>query len=314
MAENGNNADELRKYLDPAVLARIRGLDLRTRLIVEGFLVGMHRSPYQGLSVEFHQHREYVPGDEIKHLDWKVWARNDRFYVKQYEEDTNLRCTLLLDASRSMRYGEKRGGASKFDVACTLAASLAYLLNRQQDAVGLVTFDVDVRRNLPARSSTPHLNTVFGALEETRPDDRTDVAAVFPRLAGEIRRRGMVVLISDLLADLPALEAGLRRFRARRHEVVVFHVLHDEELTFPFRDNTLFRGLEVDAEILTEPPALRHAYLENLQRFISRIRRLCADNGIDYVLLNTKDPLDAGLSGYLAFRRRTATARAATRL
>jgi len=307
-----------RKYLDPKVINRISRLDLRARLIVEGFLTGLHRSPYHGYSVEFAQHREYVPGDEIKHLDWKVWARNDRYYVKQYEEDTNLRCTLLLDASRSMRYGApgggRRRGVSKFDYARTLAASLAYLLNRQQDAVGLVTFDVAVRRHLPARTSAPHLNAIFRALDEAAPDDRTDVAAVFPQLAEEIRRRGMVVLISDLLADPGALETGLKRFRARRHEVVVFQILHHEELTFPFRDNTLFRGLETEAEILTEPPALRKAYLENLQRFLGRIRRLCADNGIDYVLLDTADPLDAGLSGYLAFRRRTAGARAATGL
>jgi uncharacterized protein (DUF58 family) len=293
------------KYLDPKVITKISRLDLKARLVVEGFISGQHRSPYHGFSVEFASHREYVPGDETKYIDWKVWARADRFYVKQYEEETNLRTTLLLDCSKSMRYGQAGGGVSKFDYGATAAASLAYLLQQQQDAVGLVAFDTQVRCNLPSSSHPSHLKLLFHELEKLQPDQRTDVAEIFHRLAEEIHRRGLVVLISDLFLDTDTLLEALRHFRHRRHEVVVFHVLHDDELNFPFQDNTLFRGLEIPAELLTEPRALRKSYLEALERFLSKVRRICASCGIDYVQVNTKTPLDAVLSAYLVFRQKT---------
>ncbi|MBM4019828.1 MAG: DUF58 domain-containing protein [Planctomycetes bacterium] len=297
-----------RNFLDPKVLTRIARLEVRARTVVEGFVSGLHRSPYHGLSVEFASHREYVPGDETKHIDWKVWARADRLYVKQYEEETNLRATLLVDASRSMRYGGADGGMSKFTYACTVAASLAYLLHLQQDAVGLVTFDTAVRRSLPPSSHPSHLKLLLHELAGTEPDNRTDVAEVFHRLAEEITRRGLVVLVSDLLLDLGSLTRALQHFRHKRHEVVVFQVLHEDELVFPFQDNTMFRGLEVEQQILTEPRALRKAYLEALDGFLGRVRRTCADLGIDYMLMSTHDPLDAALASYLAFRRRKARA------
>jgi uncharacterized protein (DUF58 family) len=294
------------QYVDPKVISRISRLDLRARLVVEGFISGQHRSPYNGYSVEFAAHREYVPGDDIKHIDWKVWARGDRLYIKQYEEETNLRTTLLLDCSKSMRYGaQNKDGITKFDYAATAAASLAYLLHQQQDAVGLVGFDTEVRVNLPSSSHPSHLRLLFHELDKLKPDNRTDAAEIFHRLAEEIRRRGLVVLISDLFMDLDSLLASLRHFRHKRHEVVVFHVMHDDELTFPFQDNTLFRGMEVQQEILTEPRALRKSYLESLERFLSQVRRTCAVCGIDYVPVNTKMPLDAVLSAYLVFRKKT---------
>jgi uncharacterized protein (DUF58 family) len=294
------------KYLDVKTIERIRRLDVRARLVVEGFITGQHQSPYHGFAVEFAGHREYAPGDEIKHIDWKVWSKTDRLYVKQYEEETNLKCTILLDCSRSMRYGEHAEGSwSKFDYAATAAASLAYLLQQQQDSVGLVTFNTRIERNLPASSHPSHLKLLLHELEQTRPDDRTDLGGVFSQLAREVRKRGLVVLLSDLFVDLDTLAETLRQFRLRKHEVIVFHVMHDHELTFPFQDNTLFRGLEVDLELHTEPRALRRAYLEAVDRFLGRVRRLCAGAGIDYVLMSTRDPLDAALSGYLTFRRRT---------
>ena len=297
-----------RRYLDPKILNRITRLDVRARTIVEGFISGLHKSPYQGYSVEFATHREYVHGDDIKHIDWKVWARADRYYIKQYEEETNLQGTILLDASRSMRYGEaaRDGRMSKFDYAATIAASLAYLLQQQQDAVGLVTFDTEVRRTLPPSSHPSHLKLLLHELSQTEPDRRTDVSDVFHRLAEQIPRRGLVVLLSDLFVDLDSLTRSLQHFRHKRHEVVVFHVMHEDELEFPFQDNTLFRGLEIEREVLTEPRALRQAYLEAVGRFLGRVRRLCAMNGIDYMLMSTSDPLDAALASYLAFRQRTA--------
>lgn len=295
-----------KSYLDPKTLNKITRLDLRARLVVEGFVTGMHRSPYHGFAVEFAQHRQYVPGDEIKHIDWKVLAKTDRFFIKEYEEETNLRCTILLDCSRSMRYGEDGAdGLGKFDYACTLGACLAYLLQKQQDAVGLVEFDTDIRLNLPASSHPSHLKLLVHELEQSEPDQQTDVGGVFRSLAEQIAKRGLVVLISDLFVDLDTLKQSLRHFRHRRHEVVVFHVMHEHEHTFPFEDNTLFKGLETDVQVLTEPRALRTAYLEAKDRFCHAVRRTCATSGIDYVPLSTADPLDSALSSYLAFRQRT---------
>jgi len=297
-----------RQYLDPKVLNRITRLEVRARTVVEGFISGLHKSPYQGYSVEFATHREYVHGDDIKHIDWKVWARADRYYIKQYEEETNLRSTILLDGSRSMRYGEgdRHGRMSKFDYAATVAGSLAYLLQQQQDAVGLVTFDTEVRRSLPPSSHPSHLKLLLHELARTEPDRRTDVSDIFHRLAEQIAKRGLVVLISDLFVDLDALARALQHFRHKRHEVVVFHIMHEDELTFPFEDNTLFRGLEIEREVLTEPRALRRAYLDAVEGFLERVRRLAATSSVDYRLMSTADPLDAALASYLAFRQRTA--------
>jgi uncharacterized protein (DUF58 family) len=298
-------ADSVKKYLDPKTLDRIKRLDVRARLVVEGFITGQHQSPYHGFAVEFASHREYVPGDDIKHIDWKVWSKTDRLYIKEYEEETNLKCTLLLDCSKSMRYGEASGGWSKFEYGATAAASLAYLLQQQQDAVGLVTFNTKVQRNLPASSHPSHLKLMMHELQQTSPDNQTDIAEVFPELARQIRRRGLVVLISDLFVDPATLGEALRQFRLRRHEVVVLHVMHEDELTFPFQDNTLFRGLETTVQLHTEPRALRRSYLEAVERFLKQVRKSCASSGIDYVLMSTKDPLDAALSSYLTFRQKT---------
>src|SRR5262245_5951726 len=212
-------------YLDLKTLERIKRLDVRARLFVEGFITCQHKSPYHGFAVEFATHREYSPGDDIRHIDWKVWSRSDRLYIKEYEEETNLKCTILLDASKSMGYGQPW---RKYDYAATAAASLAYLLQQQQDAVGLVTFSTKVQSHLPASAHPNHLKLMLHELEQTHPDDKTDVAKVFPELASHIRRRGMIVLISDLFLPIALLTEALAQFRLRRHEVIIFQVLHDD--------------------------------------------------------------------------------------
>lgn len=294
------------KFLDAKSIERISRLDVRARLVVEGFLTGQHRSPYKGFAIEFASHREYVPGDEIKHIDWRVWSKTDRLYVKQYEEETNLKCHLLLDCSRSMRYGSQSSPPwSKFDHAATAAASLAFLLQQQQDAVGLVTFNTQIERQLPPSSHPSHLKRLLSELEQVRVDDQTDLRDPFLALAGQLRQRGIVVLVSDLFVDLETLRESLKQFRLRRHEVIVLHVLHEDELTFPFEENTLFRGMEIDRELQTNPRALRRSYLDIFNRYLANVQKLCASQDIDYVRISTADPLDAALAAYLTLRRRT---------
>ena len=289
-----------KRFLHPDAIKRISRLELRARNIVEGFLSGMHRSPYFGQSVEFLQHREYVPGDDLRHVDWKVWARQDRLYVKQYEEDTNLRCTLLVDVSNSMEYG--RGPLSKYEYACTIAASISYLVLKQNDAVGCVTFDERVRTKIPIRSKRNHIQSVIESLDINRPRDKTDMYGVFRSVAESTPRRGMIILVSDLLADQQGLIRGLRLLRQRGHDVLVFHVMDDDELEFPFSGPTRFEGLESLDHLNCNPRALREGYLEALHEFLENTRRMCAHNTIDYALVRTSEPLDAVLATYLSNR------------
>lgn len=297
---------EARKYLRPELLAGIGDLEMRARLVVEGFVSGMHRSPYHGVSVEFAQHKEYVAGDDLRHLDWRVYGRSDRFYIKQFEEETNLRLHIALDASSSMRYPEhldRPDRLTKFEYAATLAASLAFLLTHQQDAVGLIVFDDHVRSELPPLSSQGHLRTLVESLERVRLEHPNDVVATLPRIASRLHRRSVVALISDLLIDPNALIPTLEQIRHAGHEVVVFHVLDHDERTFPFMDNTLFEGIEeVDQQVLVDPQGLKAAYLEALTDHEQRIRRACSNSRIEFVGLSTADPLDVALRAYLAAR------------
>ena len=292
------------KYLDPQALDKIKRLDVRARLVVEGFMTGQHRSPYNGFAIEFATHREYAPGDDLRHIDWKVWSKTDRLYIKEYEEETNLKCYLLVDRSKSMRYGEKSGW-SKFDYAATAAASLGYLMQQQQDSVGLVLFSNKIDKSLKSSSHPSHLKLILHELDQAEPDDKTDVSDAFLSLAAKIRQRGMVVLFSDLFVDPDDLAKSLSQFRLRKHEVVVFHVMHHDELDFPFQENTLFRGMEIDAELHTEPRALRKTYMEAVERYLARVRKVCAVAGIDHVLLDTSKPLGGVLSSYLNFRSKS---------
>ena len=292
------------KYLDPQTLDKIKRLDVRARLVVEGFITGHHRSPYNGFAIEFAAHREYAPGDDLRHIDWKVWSKTDRLYIKEYEEETNLKCHLLVDCSKSMRYGEQSGW-SKFDYAATAAASLGYMMQQQQDSVGLVLFSNKIDKTLKASSHPSNLKLIFHELEQTKPDDQTDVSDPFFALASQIRQRGMVVLFSDLFLDPEQLGKSLQQFRLRKHEVVVFHVMHHDELVFPFQENTLFRGMEVAGELHTEPRALRKSYMEAVEQYMAKVKKVCAAAGIDHVLLDTSKPLGGVLSSYLNFRAKS---------
>jgi len=290
-----------RRFLHPEVIQRISRLELRARYVVEGFLSGLHRSPYFGQSVEFLQHREYSWGDDLRYLDWKVWAKQDRYYVKQFEEDTNLRCTLLCDVSHSMRYGEANW--NKYEYASTIAASLAYLLLRQQDAVGCVAFDESIRTTIPQRTKRNHLDTIARALDVSRPREKTDIYGVLHTVAETYPRRGVVVLVSDLLVERPGLFRGLKLLRSRGHDLLVFHVLHDDELEFPFAGPTRFEGLESADIVRCNPRALREGYLAALRAYLEEVRRGCTRNAVDYMLLRTSQPLDAALAAFLSHRR-----------
>ena len=293
-----------REFLHPEAIKRVSRLDLRARQIVEGFLSGMHRSPYFGQSVEFLQHRSYASGDDLRHVDWKVWAKQDRLYVKQFQEDTNLRCMLLVDVSASMQYG--RGALSKYEYACTLAVSLAYLILRQQDAVGCTPFDESSRRVVPLRTKRSHLNSIVQSLSVNEPRDKTDLQQILTATAEGLPRRGMIALVSDLLVPRDGLFKGLRLLRQRGHDVMVFHVMDDDELEFPFTGATRFEGLEVPDHLTCNPRALRDGYLEALNDYLAEIRKRCAATEVDYQLIRTSDPLDAALSAFLS-RRSAAT-------
>ncbi|MEE8105687.1 MAG: DUF58 domain-containing protein [Planctomycetota bacterium] len=293
-------AENYRKYLDPEVLNSIEGLELKARLIVEGFVSGLHRSPFRGFSVEFAEHREYVPGDDIRHIDWKVYGKSDRFYIKQYEEETNLRAWIFLDVSESMEYGS--GAMTKVDYGRHIAAALAYLIVQQQDAVGLVTFDSEVRSVLPAASSAGHLRTLLHALDTAEVGGETGVGDAVQRAAEQIGSRGVILLISDLFDSVDSILRAVRRLRQAGHEVVLFQLLDHDERHFPFERTVLFEGLEAFPNVLADSAALRTAYLEELAQFTHDLRRGCLGDRVDFVELDTSKPLDVALSAYLASR------------
>ncbi len=293
--------ENYQKYLDPRTLASLEGLDLQARLVVEGYVAGMHPSPYHGFSVEFAEHREYVPGDDIRHVDWKVWSKTDKLYLKQYEEETNLLLYLLLDVSESMDYASGEN-VTKLQYARFIAAALAYMILEQQDSVGLVVFDDAVRRYLKPAGQPSQLKEVLRVIDAAPAREKTDMGAVFHDLAERFKKRGVVVVLSDLLDDPARVIAGIKHFRHRRHEVVVFHILDPAEVDFPFRETTLFRGLEGGAEILTDPHALREAYQDEVGKFLREIEKGCRMIDVDYVPLRTDQSLDVALSGYLASR------------
>jgi uncharacterized protein (DUF58 family) len=291
-----------KRSLHPEVIKRIGRLEIRARHIVEGLLSGMHRSPYFGQSVEFLQHREYAPGDDLRRVDWKVWAKQDRLYVKQYEEDTNLRSCLLVDTSASMEYGS--GPLSKLDYAVTAAAALSYLLLRQQDAVGCAVFDENIRQAVPLRTSTSHLTTIVRALEQREPRDKTGLYNVLARVAETYPRRGMMVLLSDLFVGADDIQRGLRLLRQRGHDVLVLHILDDDELDFPFNRPARFEGLESTEQLTCNPRALRDGYLTALNQFLDTVRHNCARDNVDYALIRTSTPLDVALTAFLRHRLR----------
>lgn len=288
--------------LDPAVLAKIQGLELRARKIVEGYVAGMHRSPFHGFSIEFAEHREYTPGDDLRYLDWKVFGKTDRFYLKQFEEETNLICYLLLDTSESMRYRGPDAAMTKLEYAECLAASLAYLVLRQQDSVGLVTFDSETRQVVRPSGNPAHLKQLLHVMESTVAERKTRTGPIFHDLAERFRHRGVVIIFSDLFDDVDAMLAGLKHFRHRRHEVMVVHLLDRAELELPFERVTLFKGLEELPDVLTDPRSLRKAYCKELDAFLKQVAGGCRAQQADYHLVPTDQPFDVALRTLLTRR------------
>ncbi len=302
MAAKQKSKGELLKYLDPRVLNKISRLELKARYIVEGFLAGLHKSPYRGFSVEFAEHREYVPGDDLRHLDWKVFAKSDRYYIKQYEEETNFRAYILLDTSESMLYASDPDAPSKLEYGKYIAASLAYLIQAQQDAVGLYMFHQNIYKNVQPGTHHSKLVDMITLLENPEIGPDTKVGPVLQQLAANIGTRGIVIIISDLFNPPAKFKEGLAQLQAKKHEVIVFHVLDRYELTFPFDRMTKFEGLEVYPDLLLDPRPLRKAYLEEMDKFTTEIRRLCLRSRADYTLVDTDTMLDIVLSTYLATR------------
>ncbi|MFO0821319.1 MAG: DUF58 domain-containing protein [Pirellulales bacterium] len=289
------------KYEQPAVLSRIERLELRARRVVEGWLIGRQASPYLGSATEFAAHRPYATGDEPRHLDWKVFARTKRLVVKQFQEETHLPCWILVDASQSMRYGEANGW-SKYDHAATLAVCLAYLLTQQQDATGLAVVTEGSPRVVAAQAHPSQVTRIAETLEQVMPAGGCNLPAAIRRISAQWQRRALVILIGDFLDDPRSLTDSLAELRGRKHEAFVCHVLHGDELTFPFEGMTLFRGLEAVDQIESDPRSLRAAYLEQLNHFLGESRAACARAGVDHQLVDTREPLDATLSRYLGFR------------
>jgi uncharacterized protein (DUF58 family) len=296
---------DYRKYLDPRTLARISSLDLRARLIVEGLMSGMHRSPYQGISVEFAQHRQYVAGDDTRHVDWKVFGRSDKIYLKQYQEETNLHLISIVDASESMGYGTIGDGKerwTKYDHATAIAASLSYMAIQQQDSVGLAIFDNDLRRFFKPSNSPGQWKTITHELQLVPRLKKTNMGRVLDQLAEKLTHRSLIVVLSDFFDDMDSIRQGLRHLRYKKHELMVFQVLDPTEIEFPFEDVTLFKGLEELGELLTEPRALRQGYLEQLAQFTDELKKMCRGMRVDFSRMNSAEPLDVSLSGFLATR------------
>jgi uncharacterized protein (DUF58 family) len=295
-------------YIDPHALMQIRSLELRAKAVVEGFFAGMHRSPYHGFSVEFTEYRQYVPGDDPRYLDWRLYARSDRYFVKRFEDETNLRCHLLLDTSRSMGFGKLP--YTKADYAKTLAATLGYFLNTQRDAVGLVRFDEQIEEFIPARYRVGQLRRIMHALERPAEGKSTNLAVPLDQIAERVRKRGMLVLISDLLAPLDEMETKLGYFRARGHEVVVFQTLDPSEMTLDFDEPALFHDVESGREIYVDPKHAREQYVARLNRHLAAIDATCAKLGIEAWRVTTDTPLEAGLGDFLRSRQRVVSAAA----
>jgi len=292
------------RFLDPRAVARLSKINLIARSVVEGFISGLHRSPYHGFSVEFSEHREYTPGDNIKDIDWQAYARTDRYVVKQYQEETNLKAHILLDTSGSMAYKSDESQLSKLEYASYLAASLAYLMVRQQDSVGLVTFDEAIRNFIPPRSTAVHLNLLLKTLETIRPGKATNISRAFHDLAENIKRRGLIIIISDLFDEQKEVMRGLRHFRFKKHEVILFHVFDRWEIDFPFRRLTDFVDMETADEIQIDPRFVREDYTTQIQGFIGAYKRECASATIEYVQTHTGVPYDLMLHSFLAKRKR----------
>jgi uncharacterized protein (DUF58 family) len=290
-------------YLRPDVVSRLSSMELRARLVVEGFMTGLHRSPYHGFSVEFAEHRQYMPGDEIRRIDWKVLGRTDRYYIKQFEEETNLKAYLVIDSSRSMDF-KSEGSITKLEYASYTAAALAYLMVRQQDAVGLVTYDEAIRKYLPPHSTKVYMHEILAELQAMRPANGTETGRALNAVADRLRRRGLVMVFSDLFDDPKNVMGALKHFRYNQHEVILFHVLDPRERNFHFGRDAIFKDMETSEEMMTQPAQIQRAYQEAMRDFIALYKKECREQRIDYVLLDTGMPFDTALYEYLQKRKK----------
>lgn len=290
-----------KSYFDPLVLARLSNLYLKARWVVDGIMSGIHRSRSKGFSIEFEEHREYSPGDEIRRIDWKALGKFDKYFIKETEDETNLRAYLLLDTSASMDYASN--GISKFDYGCILTASLAYVILQQQDAAGLVTFSDRVEAFIPPRARRGYLTEILHALEGRKPSGETNVGKILEEIAGKIKRRGLIILVSDLLDEPEEILKGLRLFRFKGNDVIVFHLLDAAELDLPFDGNILFEDMEeTSLRVTADPQAIRKIYRKVVEEFVDRLRKDCREYSMDYQLLSTSTPLDQALVSYLSWR------------
>ncbi len=293
---------ESQSYLDPQTLAKLQGLQLRAQHIVEGYVSGLHRSPYHGFSIEFAEHREYSPGDDLRYVDWKVFGRTDKVYLKQYEDETNLICYLVLDTSESMRYRAPNSPMSKFEYAQCIAASFAWLVLQQQDSISLATFDNEIRSFIKPSSSPAQLQQIMHVLENSPAGAKTSTGPIFHELAERLTKRGVVLILSDLFDDVSSMMAGLKHFRHRRHDVILMHVLDPAELEFPFQNLTLFKGMEQMPELLADPASLRRAYLQEFDGYRREVQTGCQTQQMDYQLMRTDQNLGLTLSSFIASR------------
>lgn len=290
------------KILDPTTAARLDKFDLRARLIVEGFLTGLHKSPYHGFSVEFLEHREYQPGDSIKDIDWKVFGKTDRYFIKKYEEETNLNAHILIDCSRSMQFSTQK--ITKLEYAKTLAAALSYLLISQQDATGILSFSEHIKKFIPPRSTKAHLNTIFHQLNNLKAENKTNTAAILHKLAEKIKKRGLIILISDLLDDQEEIMQGLRHFRHNKHELLVINILDDQEINFDYSSKTRFVDLESGEEIITNPWEIKKEYRSQIESMKHYFTTKCRNASIDYIPINTQTSYAEALYAYLIKRKK----------
>ena len=289
-----------RKYLDPAIVAKLDNMAIRARLVVEGYLIGQHKSPYHGFSVEFAEHRAYGHGDETRHIDWKLYGKTDRYYVKRFEEETNLRSYILLDTSQSMQFG-----SNKIDYASYLAAALTHLMLNQRDGMGLVLFDEKIKKFIPPRAAPSHANIIMKALENIQSGNDTHIRTMLDQMADRIKKRGLVILISDLMDDPDQVLMGLNHFRHNKQEMIVFHLMDRQELNFDFDERTQFKDMETGEMITTDPWHIRSAYQNMIKSFQKIYLTGCRNQRIDFVPLYTDQPLDIALNEYLNKRQKT---------
>ena len=294
---------DYKNLLDPSFISKLNSLELKARLVVEGFMVGMHKSPYHGFSVEFSEHRAYMQGDNLKDVDWKVFGKTEKYYIKQYEEETNLRSYIFLDTSNSMSYNSGNN-ISKLDYSLTLAAALSYLMVHQQDAVGLTLYSERINKFLPPKSSRAYLQEILKSLANIEPSSKTNTAASLNEAAEKIKRRGMVVIISDFFDDINVVLKALKHFSYKKNEVIVFQVLDPIEKTFSFGKDAIFKDLETGEEMTTQPYQIQKAYREAMGEFINRIKKECLNSNIDYNLIETSDPYNKALLRYIQKREK----------